>query len=264
MPTDTHTHDALTDSPCCELSIVVPACNEAGNIERLTQAIAGVFSSKALAIELIWVNDGSTDNTEQELQSLNSSETGIQAIRHFTHPSRLGQSATMHTGIQNARGRFIATLDADGQNDPADLWPMLEKAKKGDADFIQGDRTQSRQDPAIRKVGSAIGRAARRLVIGDPVRDTGCSARIMTRAIAQALPLHFRGLHRFMPAYARLIGARVIEVPVQHHPRKIGQTKYGMGIASRAGAGLIDLLAVRWMISRYQRAACSNTDKGQG
>jgi len=262
MPIDLHTHDASHTPQTCELSIVVPACNEAGNIGRLTQAIADVFYSKAFTIELIWVNDGSTDTTEQELQSLATREAGIQTVRHFTHAARLGQSAAMHTGIQNAHGRYIATLDADGQNDPADLWPMLEKAKQSKADFIQGDRTQSRQDPTIRKIGSAIGRAARRLVIGDPVRDTGCSARVMTRQVAQSLPLHFRGLHRFMPAYARLIGAKVIEVPVHHHPRKIGQTKYGMGIASRAGAGLIDLLAVRWMISRYQCAATSS-NKGQ-
>src|SRR5690606_13961811 len=137
-------------------------------------------------------------------------------------------------------------------NDPADLVPMLERLLADQADMIQGDRSQNRRDNAIRKLTSKIGRWARRIMIGDHVRDTGCSARVVKAALAKQFPLEFKGMHRFLPAYAQMTGARVIEMPVNHRPRQHGVTKYGLGIVKRGWQGGRDLLAVRWMMNRYR------------
>jgi glycosyltransferase involved in cell wall biosynthesis len=194
--------------------------------------------------ELIVVDDGSTDDTPRLLQELSEKHTWIRPIRHA---DRMGQSAAMLTGFAAARGRWAATLDADLQNDPADLPAMLEKVRNGDADMVQGARMK-RQDSAWRKFGSWVGRSTRRLLLGDPIRDTGCSTRVIATDIAKQLPLQFRGMHRFLPVYARMLGATIIEMPVNHRPRNAGQTKYGN--FSRAVAGLIDCFAVRWMRKR--------------
>ena len=163
-----------------------------------------------------------------------------------------GQSAAFHAGFRAARGGLIAVLDAALQNDPADL-PMLYEALHSEhADFAQGDRSAARRqgDAWIRQVGSIVGRKFRLWLLGDRITDTGCSLRIMKREIALALPLEFRGAHRFIPAMANQLGYRVIERPVSHRLRAHGETKYGMGITKRAIPGLIDCLAIRWMRSR--------------
>jgi dolichol-phosphate mannosyltransferase len=161
-----------------------------------------------------------------------------------------GQSAAFHAGIRAARGRLIATLDADLQNDPKDLPSMIAAMDMAHADLVQGDRSHARKDNIVRRVGSIVGRAFRRWLLGDSVRDTGCSLRVMKREFALRLPLEFRGMHRFIPVTIKDLGGVVIERPVNHRPRTAGTTKYGMGIVQRAIPGLIDLFAVRYMRNR--------------
>ena len=247
----------IADPTCTtpELSIVVPALNEQDNIGHLVkQVLEQVIEAAGIAAELIVVDDGSTDQTAARLAELAAQHGWLRPLRH---PQPMGQSAAMRTGIQSAHGRFIATLDADLQNDPTDLPRMLEALLDDRVDLVQGDRSQNRQDQAIRVVGSWVGRAVRRTLLGDQVRDTGCSIRIMRAPLARKLPLQFSGMHRFIPFYARILGAGIVQVPVNHRPRVAGQTKYGWGIRTRGLSGLCDCLAVRWMHKRYRDpAAC--------
>jgi hypothetical protein len=127
---------------------------------------------------------------------------------------------------------------------------MLDLLRTTGADMVQGDRSHARKDNLLRRVGSIVGRSFRRTLLGDTIRDTGCSLRIMKREIALKIPLEFKGVHRFIPVTARHLGYKVVEMPVRHRPRVAGQTKYGFGIVQRALPGLHDLLAIRWMRSR--------------
>lgn len=235
-----------------DLSVVAPAHNEEENIPRLVDEVARAVEPLGLTWELIIVDDGSTDGTRAAVCSLLAGRPWLRCIAMSrTPPGRgCGQSAAFYAGFRAARGRLIAVLDADLQNDPAEIGAMLDLLRRTGADMVQGDRSHARQDNAIRKVGSLVGRAFRRWLLGDTIRDTGCSLRIMRREIAVAIPLEFAGLHRFIPVTARHLGYRVVEMPVKHRPRVAGKTKYGLGIAKRAIPGLLDLLAVRWMRSR--------------
>jgi glycosyltransferase involved in cell wall biosynthesis len=161
-----------------------------------------------------------------------------------------GQSAAFHAGFRACRGGLIAVLDADLQNDPADLPAMLELLQRERADMVQGDRSRNRRDNFVRRIGSIVGRRFRGWILGDTIRDTGCSLRLLKREIAVQLPLEFKGMHRFIPVMARQLGYKVVEMAVTHRPRAAGETKYGMGITQRALPGLIDCFAVRWMSKR--------------
>ncbi|MCA9304849.1 MAG: hypothetical protein KC996_12070, partial [Phycisphaerales bacterium] len=148
----------------------------------------------------------------------------------------------------------------DLQNDPADFPKMLTLLEERNADFVQGDRSAARAqgDAKIRQIGSWVGRKFRLWLLGDTIRDTGCSLRIMKREIALQLPLEFRGMHRFIPATARHLGYTVVEMPVAHRPRHAGEPKYGMGITKRALPGLVDCFAVRYM--RKRRRPVTSTE----
>jgi glycosyltransferase involved in cell wall biosynthesis len=235
-----------------DLSVVTPAHNEQENLEALASEVEKALAPLGISWELVVVDDGSTDRTRAILTSLTSTRPWLRAIAmSHTPPGKgNGQSAAFYAGIRAARGRQIATMDADLQNDPADLPMMLRKMTESGADLVQGDRSHARRDNVIRKVGSWVGRTFRRMLLGDRVRDTGCSLRIMKREFALALPLELRGMHRFVPVTIRDLGGKVIEVPVNHRPRHAGETKYGLGITKRAIPGLIDLFAVRYFKSR--------------
>lgn len=235
-----------------DLSVVAPAHNEEDNVRPLVEQVESALRSTGLRFEFIVVDDGSVDHTRRRVQALMQDRPWLRCIAMTSTPPGKGngQSAAFHAGFRAARGRLIAVLDADLQNDPADYPAMLELMQRTGADMVQGDRSHARRDNAVRRVGSIVGRSFRRWLLGDTIRDTGCSLRIMKREIALALPLEFRGVHRFIPVTARHLGFTVVEMPVRHRPRVAGQTKYGFGIVQRAIPGLMDLLAVRWMRSR--------------
>lgn len=240
------------------LTVVAPAHNEQDNIERLieevgraAEAVAEVLGAPK-SFEFIIVDDGSTDRTRDLITAAMTTRPWVRTIAMTNTPPGKGngQSAAFHAGFRAARGDLIAVLDADLQNDPADLVAMARLLRERSADMVQGDRSANRRDNIVRRWGSIVGRTFRRMILADTIRDTGCSLRLMKREIALRLPLEFRGVHRFIPASARHMGYTVVEMPVSHRPRIAGETKYGMGIVQRALPGLIDCFAVRWMRQR--------------
>jgi glycosyltransferase involved in cell wall biosynthesis len=263
MNTNTRQHIAL--------SVVAPAHNEQDNITPLTDQIEDAllalaqrfpthFPNALESAEFILVDDGSTDDTQHTAKQLAQHRPWLRVIATADTPPNAGngQSAAFHAGFRAARGTHIATLDADLQNDPADLPNLYQTLLDNNAHMAQGDRSHARRDNAVRRYGSAVGRTFRKLLLNDTIRDTGCSLRIMHRDIALALPLEFKGMHRFIPATARHLGYTVVEQPVNHRPRTAGTTKYGMGITKRAIPGLIDCLAVRWMHNRRKPTNATN------
>jgi glycosyltransferase involved in cell wall biosynthesis len=235
-----------------EFSLVAPAHNEEENIDRLVDESQRALGSIGVGYEFVIVDDGSTDSTRAKIAALMADRPWLRCVAMTQTPPGKGngQSAAFHAGFRAARGRWIATLDADLQNDPADLKAMYELLKIEQADMVQGDRSHARRDNVVRRIGSIVGRKFRLWLLGDTIRDTGCSLRIMRREIALALPLEFKGIHRFIPVTARHLGYKVVEIRVNHRPRVAGETKYGMGIVKRALPGLQDLFAVRWMRNR--------------
>lgn len=233
-----------------DLSIIAPARNEEANVRPLVEEIVAALAPTGRSYEIIIVDDGSTDDTRSTLLALAREQPLLRVLALAAAPSGRGngQSAAFHAGIRAARGACIVLLDADRQNDPADIPRMIRLLHEHSADMVQGDRSHARRDNLVRRVSSIVGRTFRRLILGDTIRDTGCSLRIIRRETALALPLEFRGMHRFIPILARRRGDVVIEVPVNHRPRRAGRTKYG--IWNRALPGLIDCFAVRWMHAR--------------
>jgi len=237
----------IHDEPALGLSVVVPLYNEAGNVLPLAQkvfAALGSFGAQEGGMELVLVDDASTDETWSRMQEAQRADSRVRAIRHVKNA---GQSAAVWTGCAASRGRLIATLDGDLQNDPADLPGMLKLMSE--CDMVCGMR-MNRQDSAVRRLSSAIARAVRRSVLRSEFRDTGCALRVFKREVLEGLP-RFNGLHRFLPILVQGSGARVREVPVSHHPRVAGKSKYGIG--NRLGRGLWDLVGVRWFLKRQIR-----------
>ncbi|MCA9292485.1 MAG: glycosyltransferase family 2 protein [Phycisphaerales bacterium] len=249
------------------MSVVAPAHNEEGNVEGLVNEVEATARalhaalpvrfaegdpSTLFGVEFVLVDDGSTDRTRSIAQTMQTTRPWLRIVAMTQTPPGKGngQSAAFHAGFRATRGELIAVLDADLQNDPKDLVPMMNLLIERDADMVQGDRSHARRDNWIRRNGSRVGRLFRRMILNDTIRDTGCSLRLMKREIALRLPLEFRGVHRFIPASARHMGYTVIEMQVNHRQRHAGDTKYGMGITQRAIPGLIDCFAVRWMRQR--------------
>jgi dolichol-phosphate mannosyltransferase len=245
-------HMTAAGQPAIEVSVVAPAHNEADNIDELVRQIEAAMSPSGLSFETVIVDDGSTDRTRERITRAMAGRPWLRCIAMTrTPPGRgNGQSAAFHAGFRSCRGALIAVLDADLQNDPAEIPAMVGRLRDAGADMVQGDRSHARQDHAVRKIGSWVGRVFRKWLLGDAIRDTGCSLRVMRREVALAIPLEFRGMHRFIPITAIHLGYRVVEMQVRHRPRVAGETKYGMGIVQRALPGLRDLFAVRWMKAR--------------
>jgi len=241
------------------LTVIAPACDEASNIGPLVRRVGDACARTGRSFEFIVVDDASGDGTPDAVRAMMERHDWLRLVSLPKPEKRTsnGQSAAFEGGIEAARGTLIAMLDADLQNDPGDLPGLIETMDATGADLVQGDRTRARRagDAWIRRIGSGVGRLARRVILSDPTRDTGCSLRVMTREVAAALPLDLRGMHRFIPVTARAMGFTVVEVEVSHGPRHSGTTKYGMGISSRAIPGLIDCFAVRWMIGRVWKPA---------
>lgn len=219
-----------------EISIVVPLYNEASNVEPLARRIFEAFQEEKRPLELILVDDRSTDETWPEILKARRADSRIRAVRH---QKQSGQSAALWTGFQASRGEIIATLDGDLQNDPADLPRML--AQLATCDMVVGVRL-GRKDTWVRRLSSAIARLARKLALGVDFRDSGCNLRVFKRSVLKLL-LPFDGFHRFIPILAHGRGAVVHETPVTHHARVAGLSKYG--IRNRLGRGIASLVLVR-------------------
>jgi dolichol-phosphate mannosyltransferase len=231
----------VSDTSCPTLSIVVPLYNEQDNIAELQQEIDRALTG--IDYELVLVDDGSTDATLQRIQR-------GPRVRVLAFAQNAGQSAAMHAGIHHARGQLIATLDGDLQNDPADIPSMIAKLDEAPGyDLVCGYRAK-RKDTPFKRLQSRIANAVRSRFVGDGVRDTGCTLKIMRQPCREALLL-FNGMHRFIPALIRSMDFRVTEVPVNHRPRIHGVSKYGFG--NRALRATTDMLGIRWLNSRRAR-----------
>src|ERR1051325_7140522 len=224
-----------------ELSIVVPLRNEGPNVLPLAQQIFAALANEPRAIEVLLVDDASTDDTWARILEAQQMDPRVRALRH---EHRGGQSAALWTGFRASRGGIIATLDGDLQNDPADLGRLL--AELASCDPVCGVRT-NRKDSGVRLISSRIARGARRLVLGVDFRDSACNLRVFKRAVLEKVP-GFDGFHRFMPILADGGGATVKEVPIGHRARTAGQSKYG--VWNRLGRGVRDLLMVAWFRQR--------------
>ena len=229
-----------------EVSIVVPVCNEVDNVGPLAQEIATALAGREF--EVLFVDDGSTDQTAAAVISTRAS---IPQLRLLRHSFRSGQSAAVTTGVRNARAEWIGTLDGDGQNDPADL-PKLLAARLDPANanvvLFQGHRT-TRKDTGFRRFQSRIANGVRARLLGDGTPDTGCGIKVMRRASFLDLP-NFDHMHRFLPALFQRAGGRVISVPVNHRPRARGTSKYGM--LDRLWVGIVDIFGVMWLRRRFK------------
>jgi dolichol-phosphate mannosyltransferase len=234
-----------------EISVVVPLRNEGPNVAPLATRIFAALNGDARGMELILVDDGSTDDTWSQISEFQRREPRLRPQRH---PKSSGQSAALWTGFRAAQGRIIATLDGDLQNDPADLPRMLTELAR--ADLVCGVRV-GRKDNWLRRVSSCAARLARKCVFGVDFADTGCGLRVFKRSLVDSIP-PFNGFHRFLPVLAHGAGAVVKEMPVTHHPRIAGQSKYGMW--NRLGRGLYDLIGVRWFLKRQIRVRAGTSE----
>lgn len=227
-----------------KVSFVVPIFNEKDNIEPLCQAISAAMEPTPYPFEMILVNDGSIDDTWLEISRVSKDYKNLIGIDLNTN---YGQSSALSAGIDQAVGELIVLMDGDMQNDPADVPMMLDILKEKDCDVVSGERV-NRKDAAIsRRVPSRIANYFIRLITGVKLRDYGCALRVFRSDVARNLGLYGE-LHRFIPVLAVLQGARMEQVPVRHHRRKFGKSKYGMGRTLRV---VSDLLLIVFF-KRYQ------------
>lgn len=228
-----------------DVSIVVPVYNEEDNIALLHRGISDVMNQLDLSYEIVMVNDGSTDSTAKLLDMLAGAYPEVRAV-HFTR--NFGQTPAMSAGIDEASGDVIVTMDGDLQNDPTDIPRMLAKLNEG-YDLVHGWRRDRQDHFWTRKVPSKIANRLIATATRFPVRDLGCTLKAMRSHVAQNLQLYGE-MHRFIPILAHWRGARCVEIETCHHPRRFGQTKYGL---SRTFRVVLDLLTVKFL-TQYSTA----------
>ena len=236
-----------TSGPRPDLSLVVPVRDEADNVAALCAEIAAALAG--VRHEIVFVDDGSGDGTYGRLELLRAR---LPCLRVLRHAASAGQSAALRTGIRAARAPWVATLDGDGQNDPADVARMWRLAAGGAAvvGLYIGHRTR-RHDSAVRILSSRIANGVRARLLRDHVPDTGCGVKLFRRELFLALP-YFDHMHRFLPALVAREGLEVVSIPVAHRPRRSGTSKYGIG--NRLWVGIVDLLGVMWLQRRSRSA----------
>src|SRR5690242_6959089 len=227
-------------TPPPALSVVFPVYNEEENIPILLEEIAAALRGQPWSYEMVAVDDGSSDRS---LEILRRSRAKYSTLRVLTFEKNSGQTAALDAGWRAARGKYVVSLDADLQNDPADIPAMIRRLEESKSDMVIGVRV-NRQDTWARKVQSRIGNGVRNWITGDQITDTGCSLKLVKREAIDRVAL-YTGMHRFLPTLVRLRGYKVIEMPVNHRARRFGVSKYGA--MNRAMRGLVDCLAVRWM-----------------
>ncbi len=243
-----------------ELSVIVPVKDEAENLKPLINELTSVLDKSGTNYEILYVDDGSVDRTPERLKKL---EAQVPRLCFLRHPQCFGQSAAIFTGVKAAKGVAIATLDGDGQNDPADIPILFERYRQektllgSEFVMIAGYRAR-RKDTLLKQMSSRIANAVRRVLLKDDTLDTGCGLKVFARAAFMALP-HFNHMHRFLPALIIRAGGRVLSVPVNHRPRAHGVSKYG--VWNRLWVGITDLLGVMWLTRRSIKAAAENQDR---
>lgn len=216
-----------------KISIIIPFYNEEENVPSVIEEVKRAQPHA----EIIAVDDGSADSTPQKL----AAQSGIRII---TLSKNLGQSAALYLGLNAATGDICVMMDGDGQNDPADIPALLQQMQN--ADVVCGYR-KKRQDSWSKKIASRIANKIRSAVLGDGIRDTGCTLKAIRKEHVKHL-IPFNGLHRFLPALLRAANLKIIEIPVNHRPRKFGKSKYTIG--GRALRGIYDLIGVQWFLKR--------------
>ncbi len=231
------------------LSVVLPMYNEEGNVALMAEELQSALDRAGIGdYEVIFVDDGSTDRSAANVRLEIARDRRVRLLRLARN---CGETAAIEAGVRHARGDAVVVMDCDLQNDPADIPKML--ARLGEFDCVCGYRpNRSEGDDAVRVVSSWIANGVRNLLAGDPMplRDTGCTFRAFRRDCARKIKF-YDGMHRFLPLLFRMEGFSVTEVPVNHRPRRFGESKYG--ILNRVFVAAADLLAVRWMRSRVVR-----------
>lgn len=229
-----------TDRP--ELSIVVPCYNEEESLPLLWQAIHSAVNHLNRSYEILFVNDGSRDRTEDIMRELKLHDSHIRIIRLKKNG---GLTVALAAGFTSAQGEILITLDADLQNDPGDIPMLLSYLPEYDMAF--GWR-QKRQDNAIRVLSTKIANNVRNWITGDNIPDIACTLKVFKRSSLESIKM-YKGMHRFLPTLFKIEGFKTIQIPVRHHPRQFGTAKYG--VLNRVFVAFVDCLAVRWMISRH-------------
>jgi glycosyltransferase involved in cell wall biosynthesis len=227
-----------------DLSLVIPVYNERDNLAPLVAEITASLRGAGWRYEVLMVDDGSSDGSADALAALRTDHPELRIVRLARNA---GQTAAMDAGFHRARGRVVVTLDADLQNDPADI-PLLVRELEG-WDAVVGVR-RVRRDSLVRRLSSRVANYVRNCLSDETITDTGCSLKAYRREAVARLKL-YRGMHRFLPTLLKMEGFRVREVPVGHRPRAHGRSKYG--ISNRLVPSFVDLLAVRWMKKRTLR-----------
>jgi dolichol-phosphate mannosyltransferase len=218
------------------VSVVVPLFNEEENVPILQSELRAALSG--LDHEIVFVDDGSVDRTVEQIETAPN-------IRVIRFEKNTGQSAAIYAGLQAARGAITVLIDGDLQNDPADIPRLLAEIARG-ADVVCGYRVK-RKDTVLKRLTSRIANAVRSRFTKDGVRDTGCTLKAMRLECVSAL-VPFKGMHRFIPALIKGAGYRLVEIPVNHRPRRFGRSNYGLG--NRALRATIDMFGVRWLLAR--------------
>ena len=239
--------------PAPALSVVIPVHDEADNVGPLAAETHAALDGR-VEFEIVYVDDASGDDTPQRLRELARNDPRLRVLRHRVNA---GQSTALLTGVRHARGALIATLDGDGQNDPADIPALLarwhdEQRAGADGPLLIAGWRASRRDTWIRRLSSRIANGVRRRVLGDGTPDTGCGLKLFRRDDFLALP-YFDHLHRFLPALVIRHGGRVVSVPVNHRPRLRGRSHYGVG--NRLFVGIVDMGGVLWLRRRTRLTA---------
>jgi glycosyltransferase involved in cell wall biosynthesis len=240
-----------------DLSIVVPVYNEEGSLPLLWPEIRDALAPTGLHYEVIFVDDGSRDRSAEIARAFHEQDPRVRLLRLKTNA---GETAATDAGLKAVRGRWVVVMDADLQNDPRDIPGMLRHLDQWDA--VTGWRVnRAAGDSLVRQISSRIANRVRNAISEETIRDSGCTFRAFRRECLRDLTL-YKGFHRFIPTLLKMRGFRVLEVPVNHRPRRFGESKYGIG--NRALRAFVDLMVVRWMKKRLLRYEVAEDLGGDG